>query len=132
VTSLLNRRSRALEIIIVATVVPLFASYGDAQSTELPPYASTQQLTGVIRTWGSPQMGDLLKRYEDGFRKVQPSVHFEDALKSTVSAVAGVYSNGNAKQHGQTMLPNISRRRTNAHDGQHARSESLFYYLRTG
>jgi hypothetical protein len=37
-------------------------------------------------------MGDLLKRYEDGFRKVQPSVHFEDALKSTVSAVAGVYS----------------------------------------
>ena len=91
-TSLLNRRSRALEIIIVTTVVPLFASHGDAQSTQLPPYASTQQLTGVIRTWGSPQMGDLLKRYEDGFRKVQPSVHFEDALKSTVSAVAGVYS----------------------------------------
>ena len=49
-------------------------------------------MTGVIRTWGSPQMGDLLKRYEDGFRKVQLSVHFEDALKSTVSAVAGVYS----------------------------------------
>jgi hypothetical protein len=57
-------------------------------------------LTGVIRTWGDPQMGDLLKRYKDGFRKVQPSVHFEDALKSTVSAVAGVHSNGNTKQHG--------------------------------
>jgi phosphate transport system substrate-binding protein len=37
-------------------------------------------------------MGDLLKRYEEGFRKIQPSVDFEDALKSTVSAVAGVYS----------------------------------------
>jgi hypothetical protein len=45
-------------------------------------------------------MGDLLKRYEEGSREVQPSVHFWDALKSTVSAVAGVYSNGNAKQHG--------------------------------
>jgi hypothetical protein len=97
VTSLLNRRYRAL---VVATIAPLFASQGNAQSTELPLYASTQQLTGVIRTWGDPQMGDLLKRYKDGFRKVQPSVHFEDALKSTVSAVAGVHSNGNTKQHG--------------------------------
>jgi phosphate transport system substrate-binding protein len=92
VTSLLNRRYRALEIVVVATIAPLFPSQGNAQSTELPPYASRQQVTGVIRTWGSPQMGDLLKRYEEGFRKVQPSVHFEDTLKSTVSAVAGVYA----------------------------------------
>jgi phosphate transport system substrate-binding protein len=77
---------------MVVTVAAPFASQGNAQSTELPPYTSTQQVNGVIRIWGSPQMGDLLKRYEEGFLKVQPSVHFEDALKSTVSAVAGVYS----------------------------------------
>lgn len=77
---------------MVMMVAAPCASQGNAQSTELPPYTSTQQMNGVIRIWGSPQMGDLLKRYEEGFRKVQPSVHFEDALKSTVSAVAGVYS----------------------------------------
>jgi phosphate transport system substrate-binding protein len=77
---------------MVMAITASFASLGDAQSTELPAYTSTQQVKGVIRTSGSPQMGDLLKRYEEGFRKVQPSVHFEDALKSTVSAVAGVYS----------------------------------------
>ena len=91
-TSVLNRRYRALEIVIVATIAPLFASQSNAQSTELPPYTPTQQVTGVIRTWGSPQMGDLLKRYEEGFHKVQPSVHFEDTLKSTATAVAGVYA----------------------------------------
>jgi phosphate transport system substrate-binding protein len=92
VTYLSNRRYRALKIVVVATIAPLFASQGNAQSTELPPYTATQQVTGVIRAWGSPQMGDLLNRYEEGFRKVQPSVHFEDSLKSTVSAVAGVYA----------------------------------------
>jgi phosphate transport system substrate-binding protein len=88
----LNRHYRVLEIVMVMTIAAPFVSQGHAQSTELPPYAPTKQVNGVIRIWGSPQMGDLLKRYEEGFRKVQPSVHFEDALKSTVSAVAGVYS----------------------------------------
>jgi phosphate transport system substrate-binding protein len=37
-------------------------------------------------------MGDLLRRYEEGFHKVQPSISFEDDLKSTISAVGGVYS----------------------------------------
>jgi phosphate transport system substrate-binding protein len=77
---------------MVIAIVTSFALRSNAQGTELPPYTSTQQVNGVIRIWGSPQMGDLLKRYEEGFRKVQPSVNFEDALKSTVSAVAGVYS----------------------------------------
>jgi phosphate transport system substrate-binding protein len=88
----LNKRYRAFEIVMVMIIAAPFASQGNAQSTELSLYMSTQQVNGVIRIWGSPQMGDLLKRYEEGFRKVQPSVHFEDALKSTVSAVAGVYS----------------------------------------
>jgi phosphate transport system substrate-binding protein len=77
---------------MVMMIAAPFAPQGNTQNAELPSYTSTQQVNGVIRIWGSPQMGDLLKRYEEGFRKVQPSAHFEDALKSTVSAVAGVYS----------------------------------------
>jgi len=64
----------------------------EAQTANLPAYTPARQVAGVIRTWGSPQMGDLLKRYEEGFRKLQPSVRFEDDLKSTLSAVAGVYT----------------------------------------
>ena len=59
---------------------------------ELTPYEAKQQVAGVIRTWGSPQMAELLRAYEDGFRKLQPGVTFEDDLKSTITAVAGVYT----------------------------------------
>jgi phosphate transport system substrate-binding protein len=89
---LLRRRCRALEIVTVVGVAALGVSQGKTQTVQLPTYTPTHQLAGVIRTWGSPQMGDLLRRYEEGFRRVQPAVHFEDALKSTLSAVAGVYS----------------------------------------
>lgn len=62
------------------------------QNFSLPPYAPTHQVSGVIRVWGSPQMSDLLHRYEEGFQKGQPSVRFENTLKSTITGVAGVYT----------------------------------------
>lgn len=63
-----------------------------AQEVAHPEYVATRQVAGVIHTWGSPQMGDLLRLYEAGFAKVQPQVRFEDSLKSTVTGVAGVYT----------------------------------------
>lgn len=63
-----------------------------AQEPALPEYVPARQVSGVIRTWGSPQMGDLLALYEAGFHAVQPQVRFEDDLKSTITAVAGVYT----------------------------------------
>lgn len=62
------------------------------QSGALPEYVPARQVSGVIRTWGSPQMGDLLALYEAGFHAVQPQVRFENDLKSTITAVAGVYT----------------------------------------
>jgi phosphate transport system substrate-binding protein len=76
---------------IVCFAVLLHRAAG-AQSADPPSYQATHQVSGAIHTWGSPQMGDLLRRYEDGFHKVQPSVKFLDDLKSTVTAVAGVYT----------------------------------------
>jgi phosphate transport system substrate-binding protein len=63
-----------------------------AQTAEAPLYVPSRQLSGVIRTWGSPQMGDLMKRYEESFHAYQPGVRFEDQLHSTITAVAGVYT----------------------------------------
>ncbi|WP_263366287.1 PstS family phosphate ABC transporter substrate-binding protein [Edaphobacter bradus] len=77
---------------MAAGIAALFAAQMEAQSSPMPPYTPTRQVAGVIHTWGSPQISDLLRRYEDGFRKFQPFVHFEDDLKSTVSGVAGVYT----------------------------------------
>jgi len=59
---------------------------------EAPAYTATHQVSGTIRIWGSRQMADLLRNYEDGFHQVQPSVRFEEDLKSTITAVAGVYT----------------------------------------
>jgi phosphate transport system substrate-binding protein len=37
-------------------------------------------------------MGDLLRLYEQGFVQLQPAVRFDNDLKSTITAVAGVYT----------------------------------------
>ncbi len=56
----------------------------------LPLYQPAQRVSGTIRISGSPQMGDLMKRYEAGFHRVQPGVRFEYSLQSTLSAVPDV------------------------------------------
>jgi phosphate transport system substrate-binding protein len=63
-----------------------------AQTSDLPDYVASRQVSGTIRVCGSPQMGDLLKLYEQGFVRLQPSVHFDDQLTSTLTAVEGVYA----------------------------------------
>ncbi len=55
-------------------------------------YKATRQVKGILRVAGSPQMGDLLKIYEVGFRQVQPGVKFEQRLDGTVTAVGAVAS----------------------------------------
>jgi phosphate transport system substrate-binding protein len=70
-------------------IVAVFAMAGvlQAQSARAPGYVAARQVAGVIRVCGSPQMGDLLKLYEAGFRKAQPGVRFEEDLQSTLTAV---------------------------------------------
>jgi phosphate transport system substrate-binding protein len=68
------------------------AGIAAVQNAELPEYTAAKQVSGTIQICGSPQMADLLKLYEQGFVKVQPAVHFENDLKSTLTAVSGVYT----------------------------------------
>jgi phosphate transport system substrate-binding protein len=83
---------RALALLCTATNMSSHAGTAAVQNAELPEYTAAKQVSGTIHICGSPQMGDLLKLYEQGFVKVQPAVHFENDLKSTLTAVSGVYT----------------------------------------
>ena len=62
--------------------------------TGLPAYKPEQQVSGVIRQWGSNYFADspLAKVWEDGFRKFQPGVKFEDHLRTTEHAIPALYT----------------------------------------
>lgn len=112
-------------LLMALTVAVVPAQPGPAQSPSrasttgalagLRPYAPTAHVSGVIRVSGSPQMGDLLHLYEEGFRKFQPNVRFEQSLKSTVTAVVGV-SSGHAEMGlvGREVWPSEVQAFTNA------------------
>ena len=57
-----------------------------------PDYVPSTLPSGVIHVWGSPQMRDMLHRYEEGFGKVQPQIRFQEDLFSTLTAAAGVFT----------------------------------------
>lgn len=59
----------------------------------LPDYRPETSVSGVIRSWGSNHMGPLMKSWEEGFRRYQPNVWFQDTLKGTASAQFGLHVN---------------------------------------
>ena len=63
------------------------------ESTALPDYRPEQQVTGVLRVWGNEHMSGLLQKWEDGFRRQQPGIFFDDRLKGTASAPFGLFEN---------------------------------------
>lgn len=76
------------------TVVLLSALFGAAlvhaeefDLSGLPAYAPKQKLSGVIRNWGNDTMVDVMKYWEDGFKKHHPDIRFEDQLSTTAIAI---------------------------------------------
>lgn len=60
---------------------------------DLKPYEPQQRVHGTIRNWGNNYIPGLMKAWEDGFRKFQPDVRFDDNLPGTEAALAGLYGN---------------------------------------
>ena len=60
-------------------------------SQSLQAYRPAQQLTGEIRLWGSPSMLSLMQLWEEGFRRYEPNIVFENNLKSTATAQFGLF-----------------------------------------
>lgn len=71
----------------VICALPLFPQ----DISSLPDYKPARQVSGNIRSWGSDQMGPLMKIWEDGFRKYQPAVTFSDSLRGTATAQFGLH-----------------------------------------
>lgn len=80
-------------LLFAAAIVSAPGLVRDHGLPALPEYRPQQAVSGVIRSWGSPQMSGLMKNWEDGFRKYQPNVYFEDTLKGTATAQFGLQVN---------------------------------------
>ncbi len=61
-----------------------------AEPDALPEYRPGHKVSGVIRTWGSPHMSGMLRRWQAGFQRHHPGVAFDDNLKSTAMAISGL------------------------------------------
>src|SRR5262245_1628885 len=83
----LSRRSLRAALALFVLALPVRSQ----TSAELPDYQSGPKLSGVIRSWGSDQMGSLMKFWESGFHKCQPDVYFSDTLKGTATAQFGLH-----------------------------------------
>ena len=80
------------------TTVLSFAAVLAAVSTSaqdfaaFPQYVPGAQIAGTLIVWGNDGMVDLQKRWEDGFRKYQPGIEFDDHLYSTATGIGGLYA----------------------------------------
>lgn len=61
---------------------------------DLPQYRPEQKASGLIREWGDNYFGDsnLNDYWEQGFHKFHPDVKFEYHLKTTLTAIPGLYT----------------------------------------
>jgi phosphate transport system substrate-binding protein len=75
---------------LIWTLIVVFSSraqpQGPVRSVELPPYKAEQAVSGTIRNFGFGLAG-VLSSWEEGFRKVQPEVRFEDHLPTSDAAI---------------------------------------------
>ena len=78
--------------VLLLDTLLMLAAAAHAQSTnELPEYKPTAPISGVIRTYGTGLFG-LVKDWEAGFQRANPSVRFEDTLKTGDGFAGGLES----------------------------------------
>ncbi len=89
------KRKMLLRVIAVAAVACSVAHAQLPQHRDvsgLKPYTPSQLVSGVIRVYGNDNIVALMKRWEEGFEKLQPGVTFNTNLPGTEAAMAGITS----------------------------------------
>src|SRR5882724_11755916 len=93
-----DMKARLLTCLFV--LLPAFASGSHAGEPDLPaPYEPQQAVAGTIRIWGHGAydksqdfIETLVLAWEEGFRKRQPQVSFENHLNGTAAAIGALYT----------------------------------------
>ena len=93
-----DMKARLLTCLFV--LLPAFASGSHAGELQLPaPYEPQQAVSGAIRIWGHGAydksqdfIETLVLAWEQGFRKLQPQVSFENHLNGTAAAIGALYT----------------------------------------
>jgi phosphate transport system substrate-binding protein len=57
-----------------------------------PKYEPGAHVSGTLTVWGNDGMAALQKLWEEGFRRYQPDVQFDDHLYSTAAGIGGLYA----------------------------------------
>lgn len=79
-------------LLIALTLLTFIGLSAKGQSlNSLPEYKPEQKVSGTIRIRGDKHMEVMLKNWEEGFRRVQPDVRFEDPMTSTAHGVPALY-----------------------------------------
>jgi len=81
----------ATPLLLAALLLPCARARSEELST-LPSYHPTQQVQGTVRSWGHGFLRPMMRLWEQGFRKYQPGVRFEDNLVTSAAAIAGLYT----------------------------------------
>ncbi len=78
-------------VILSLTIAFALTAIRAENLTELPRYQPEQHLSGTIRSFGF-SLGGMMPIWEEGFRKYQPEIRFEDKFPSGDAAIAGLVS----------------------------------------
>jgi phosphate transport system substrate-binding protein len=84
-----TERLRFLFVLVVGLALCEGCYAQDALLEDLQQYVPEQLVSGVIRNSGSSLNG-LMKLWEDGFRKYQPGISFQDDLRSGDAAIGAL------------------------------------------
>jgi len=94
-----NMKARLLTCFLIS-LLPVFGRSSHAGEPDLPaPYEPQQAVAGTIRIWGHGAydksqdfIETLVLAWEEGFRKRQPQVSFENHLNGTAAAIGALYT----------------------------------------
>jgi phosphate transport system substrate-binding protein len=113
---------------ITVTLVTMLAAQSERDLlASLPEYKPGQTASGTIRIWGHGAYGHdfiqtLVTKWEDGFRRYQPGVHFDNKLYGTASAMGALYAGaGDLALLGREIWP-----------GEITAFQEVFHYPPTG
>lgn len=86
-------KSKLLACVVYTICGAVFAQLPQHRDvSDLQQYKPQQHVAGTLRVYGNSYIPELMKRWQDGFKRFQPDVTFTTNLPGTEAAMAGITS----------------------------------------